>query len=61
MRANSMDVVFSPLGPPAMREATGSAACVPPRLVRLGSVAQVTAKVDNAGNNDGGISLMRRT
>ncbi len=32
-----------------------------PRLVRLGSVAQVTAKVDNVGNNDGGTGQMKRT
>jgi hypothetical protein len=34
---------------------------VPPRLVRLGSVAQVTAKVDFQGRNDGGSFLMSRT
>jgi hypothetical protein len=34
---------------------------VRPRLVRVGSVAQVTAKIDNIGNNDGGIGQMKRT
>lgn len=34
---------------------------VRPRLVRVGSVAQVTAKVDNAGRTDGGSGTMKRT
>lgn len=34
---------------------------VRPRLVRVGSVAQVTAKVDNQGRNDGGTGSMKRT
>ncbi len=34
---------------------------VRPRLVRVGSVAQVTARVDNKGRNDGGSGSMRRT
>lgn len=34
---------------------------VRPRLVRVGSVAQVTAKIDNVGRNDGGIGQMKRT
>ncbi len=34
---------------------------VRPRLVRLGSVAQVTARIDNAGRNDGGSGTMKRT
>jgi hypothetical protein len=34
---------------------------VRPRLVRVGSVAQVTAKVDKVGRNDGGSGGMRRT
>ena len=34
---------------------------VRPRLVRVGSVAQVTAKVDNQGTNDGGTGAMKRT
>lgn len=34
---------------------------VRPRLVRVGSVAQVTAKIDNQGNNDGGTGSMKRT
>ncbi|MFA6167282.1 MAG: hypothetical protein WC700_11745 [Gemmatimonadaceae bacterium] len=34
---------------------------VRPRIVRVGSVAQVTAKVDNTGRNDGGIGQMKRT
>lgn len=34
---------------------------VRPRLVRVGSVAQVTAKIDNQGRNDGGIGQMKRT
>lgn len=34
---------------------------VRPRLVRAGSVAQVTAKIDNQGRNDGGTGQMKRT
>ncbi len=32
-----------------------------PRLVRVGSVAQVTAKVDAVGRSDGGTGTMKRT
>jgi hypothetical protein len=32
-----------------------------PRLVRVGSVAQVTAKTDNLGRSDGGTGQMKRT
>lgn len=34
---------------------------VRPLLVRVGSVAQVTAKVDAVGRNDGGTGTMKRT
>ena len=34
---------------------------VRPRLVRVGSVAQVTAKIDNQGRSDGGTGQMKRT
>ena len=34
---------------------------VRPRLVRVGSVAQVTAKVDNSGRTDGGTGAKKRT
>jgi len=37
------------------------AAWVPPLLRRLGSVAQVTSKVDLMGNKDGGVWPKRRT
>lgn len=32
-----------------------------PRLLRMGSVAALTSKVDNAGKNDGGAFPKRRT
>lgn len=34
---------------------------VRPRLVRVGTVAQVTEKVDLVGRNDGGTGSMKRT
>ena len=32
-----------------------------PRLLRMGSVAELTSKVDNSGRNDGGRWPKRRT
>ena len=36
-------------------------AWVSPRLVHMGSVSQVTAKIDNIGKNDGGGGAKKRT
>lgn len=60
-RTNDAPNAASSRGALASAEHSALRTWVRPRLVRVGSVAQVTAKIDNSGRNDGGIGSMKRT
>lgn len=53
--------ITPPTAVPDEKDATKRTPWTAPRLERLGSVAKLTAAVDNSGRNDGGKAPKRRT